>query len=723
MTTDEQISAVLLATTALTAAVVSQQAHVDIALAAAIAAASTVVGPAGPTGPTGPTGPASIVTGPIGATGLTGPSGLSGPAGPASIIPGPTGPIGLTGNTGLTGSASIIPGPTGIKGDTSVKGDTGPTGTQGVQGIQGAPGTAGTTGQTGAAGSIGVTGLAGSQGVAGNTGPTGANGTSFSVDATGLMSARSSYDTSAPGLAYLATDTGNMYLRQTSTSGVWSAAIPFGKGDIGATGATGSQGIQGAAGSTGATGNTGVTGPTGTTGSQGVQGTIGSTGTTGPTGTQGITGATGTTGLTGPAGTTDHALLTNIGVTSHTAIDTALTRLSSTSGLNTGNETASTIKAALGISILSGPNTGDQTLVGLGAQAVLISGTNIKTINGASIVGTGDMVLATGGSGASTYYENNVSTAVVYTQGAAVGVNGLSLTAVAGTYRVEGSLQFACNPGLVAAQCASDLTALISQINALPSPSAHAAAYGIGEIMTPGLYSTAGATTHTGNISFDAGGNPDATFIIRCGAAHAVAAAASSTLINGAQACNVFWMIVGAPTIGAGCNLKGTYIGQSAIAPGDVLSLEGRILTTTGAITTSNTTYSVPIGTTTLNLGILKSFAFFTPAGAISNTVVTGGSGDVASGGGAMTGFGTIKGAVYLPTDVNSKVSFQLYQNGVPIATTLRYSENRSYGPSERAVIMGLATVGAGQTISVGVKVDVGNVTIGNRSLYAVKIL
>lgn len=39
---------------------------------------------------------------------------------------------------------------------------------------------------------------------------------------------------------------------------------------------------------------------------------------------QGLIGATGPTGATGPAGTSDHLVLTNIGINSHATIDTHL---------------------------------------------------------------------------------------------------------------------------------------------------------------------------------------------------------------------------------------------------------------------------------------------------------------------------------------------------------------------------------------------------------------
>ena len=126
----------------------------------------------------------------------------------------------------------------------------------------------------------------------------------------------------------------------------------------------------------------------------------------------------------------------------------------SSTGTNTGDETGSTLRTKLGVTTLSGSNTGDQTipttlpasdvyswakaatkpsytaaevgaqvagtyatgtgsasgvntgdqvlptLSSLGGQAALVSGTNIKTVNGATLLGSGDIVIATGVGGA-----------------------------------------------------------------------------------------------------------------------------------------------------------------------------------------------------------------------------------------------------------------------------------------------------------------------------------
>lgn len=190
-------------------------------------------GSLGPTGPTGATGPAGAKgdkgdTGPQGAQGIVGVPGSQGQKGDRGDI-GPTGPIGATGPQG----ASIV-GPQGVQGNAGPTGPVGPTGPQGAS----------------------IVGPTGPQGLKGDTGLTGAKGDrgdSFAVNATGLFSARSLYDGAAGGFSFLATDTGSLYIKNGVTSGDWSTAIPFGKGDTGATGAvgpTGPQGAQGVAGTT-----------------------------------------------------------------------------------------------------------------------------------------------------------------------------------------------------------------------------------------------------------------------------------------------------------------------------------------------------------------------------------------------------------------------------------------------------------------------------------------
>ena len=134
------------------------------------------VGPRGPQGLPGETGPQGE-QGPKGdpftyddftpeqLEALTGPQGPIGPQGPQGEqgiqgIQGPQGEIGPKGDTGPQG-------PQGVQGEVGPKGDTGEQGPQGIQGIQGPKGEVGPQGPKGETGSTGPEGPKGDKGDAG----------------------------------------------------------------------------------------------------------------------------------------------------------------------------------------------------------------------------------------------------------------------------------------------------------------------------------------------------------------------------------------------------------------------------------------------------------------------------------------------------------------------------------------------------------------------------
>ena len=328
-------------------------------------------------------------------------------------------------------------------------------------------------------------------------------------------------------------------------------------------------------------------------------------------------------------------------------------------------------------------------------------------------------------SSATTYYSSVLITESRYPQSTtAVDVDGaIVIPTVSGTYRVEFDSQFYCSPAVVTTEGIADLTALVTQLNNLPGAVVHSAAFTANEVLTPGVYTIAAATTQTGNLVFNAQGNADALFVIRCGAAFATAAGATMSLTNGARACNIFWVINGAPTFGAGAVFKGTLIAVSAaIATGDGINLEGRFLSTGGAIATTNSILNIPAGTTSVNLGILQNFALFTVTGAIGNTATNSGVGDIATGAGAITNYPGMIGTIYLPTDTEAKAAFGIYQNGVQIAASVMSKESRTNAFSQSVSCTALATIAAGQPISAKVKVDVGSFVVSNRNIFAFRV-
>lgn len=128
-----------------------------------------------------------------------------------------------------------------------------------------------------------------------------------------------------------------------------------------------------------------------------------------------VTGSGGGSGdVVGPASATDNAivrfnlttgkLIQNSGATIDDSGNISATNLS---GTNTGDQDLSGYAPALGVddnyvtdaektklANLSGTNTGDQDLSG--KQDVLVSGTNIKTINSTSLLGSGDILIQSG---------------------------------------------------------------------------------------------------------------------------------------------------------------------------------------------------------------------------------------------------------------------------------------------------------------------------------------
>lgn len=72
----------------------------------------------------------------------------------------------------------------------------------------------------------------------------GDRGEAFQVNSVGLLVDRSLYDDRARGFSFLSIDTAEIYFKLSDTSGDWSIAAPFGKGDKGDTGDTGNGIVQ-----------------------------------------------------------------------------------------------------------------------------------------------------------------------------------------------------------------------------------------------------------------------------------------------------------------------------------------------------------------------------------------------------------------------------------------------------------------------------------------------
>lgn len=311
-------------------------------------------------------------------------------------------------------------------------------------------------------------------------------------------------------------------------------------------------------------------------------------------------------------------------------------------------------------------------------------------------------------------------------------VNGMTIVPGAGTYQVSFNANYAINPVPldITAQAALDVVTLAATLNALPSTGPHGAVFGLGETITPGVYDVPSAAAIQGILTLDALGDPTAVFVFRMTGALTSVAASQVLLVNGANAANVFWVANGgAVALGAATTFAGTAISVGGAAGlGAASTMVGRLLSTTGAITTDSDAVSVPLGASTIPLGVLITFALFTAIGNVTNTGTSVINGDIGTNTGVISGYG-------LPTIVNGNIytagsqgvgpvaaDFAVYANGVLVPN----SNRRIYYPTEiyDSVIplQAVATVLAGQAIDVRSTVEFGTLTVGNRILSLLQV-
>jgi gliding motility-associated-like protein/uncharacterized repeat protein (TIGR01451 family) len=198
------------------------------------------------------------------------------------------------------------------------------------------------------------------------------------------------------------------------------------------------------------------------------------------------------------------------------------------------------------------------------------------------------------------------------------------------------------------AQCATDLHVAYLQLNGTVPTFFPAPLLGNGQTLNAGVYSIATPAVLNLGLTLDGQGNPNAVFIFQIQGAFSTNASAKVHLINGALACNVFWKVEGLVSMAAGTTMRGTIIANnSAITMGTDDTLEGRALSTAGAVTIDNLMAYTPIGcgSTVLtgplapNLASAGCYGVFTAIGPVTNTATSYVSGDVGSNNGLTTGF------------------------------------------------------------------------------------
>lgn len=322
------------------------------------------------------------------------------------------------------------------------------------------------------------------------------------------------------------------------------------------------------------------------------------------------------------------------------------------------------------------------------------------------------------------YYTVNANQQISTTSSADVVVTGMSLTPGAGTYSVTFNGEFIGTGSGTTSTALTDLETAYQVLLHTTNTALHANAFGSGETLAAGVYQTSGAGSIAGSLTLN--GTANDLFIFKINGAFSSSVGSSITLTGGAQASNVFWVAIsaGAMSIATTNQMKGSFIardGAALLANGS--TLEGRLLTNVGAVSTDANTISIPLGNSSINFGDISNYALFTGSGALSNTGTSTITGNIGTNLGPITGFETptvVNGIILTPQTENTigTTSFSLYQNG----NLLLNSTRKSSSINGQIILTGIAIVNNGQAIDVRWKTTLGEVKLENRILNLIQV-
>jgi hypothetical protein len=112
-----------------------------------------------------------------------------------------------------------------------------------------------------------------------------------------------------------------------------------------------------------------------------------------------------------------------------------------------------------------------------------------------------------------------------------------------------------------------------------------------GQVFLPGVRAASSSLLlSSGSVTLDAQGDPGAVFIFQIASTLITGSNTSVALINGAQACNVFWQVGSSATLGTGTRFVGTVMANASIAAKTAATIHGRLLARTGAVTLDTNT-------------------------------------------------------------------------------------------------------------------------------------
>ncbi|MGO9560310.1 MAG: ice-binding family protein [Acidimicrobiales bacterium] len=105
-----------------------------------------------------------------------------------------------------------------------------------------------------------------------------------------------------------------------------------------------------------------------------------------------------------------------------------------------------------------------------------------------------------------------------------------------------------------------------------------------GKTLAPGVYESATGLGLTGTVTLNAKGNANAVFIFQAGSTLITASHSTVSLINGAQACNVFWQVGSSATLGTNTTFVGNILALTSASLKTGATVNGRVLARNGEV-------------------------------------------------------------------------------------------------------------------------------------------
>jgi hypothetical protein len=304
-------------------------------------------------------------------------------------------------------------------------------------------------------------------------------------------------------------------------------------------------------------------------------------------------------------------------------------------------------------------------------------------------------------------------------------IDSMALAPPSGRHILNFTSQYSIDATGITAVAKIDIATLIADIEALPVTSSRALALGT-ETVNAGVYTIAGAGTGTAGatLTLDALGIPSALFVFRISSTFTTGIGFSVALAGGANPNNVFFLVSGTTNTGSTTSQQGTVISKTGQTLGANGAITGRFLTLSGAMTISSTVITKPSLPSDLPMASLEDFAIFTGAGAITNSLTSNITGDIGTDAGAITGLetSTVDGNVYTSASQGATVNVGVYIDDVLESNTARVIIKKEDVDGDNIVLSEMVTTTTGQVIDVKLDVAIGSITVGNRSLTAIKV-